>query len=172
MLLIWWNWNAIKPKGPVLVKSSAAAPAPAPAPWLGWISPPYFLADQRLVTTTAADGVPALTLTLDSWLQFVLQSILSDALGLLNPARFSTTPTHDLAGLQATWKQTVTDRIEAYPGTGVGVDRDALAAVYASKQADLMRRINVGGVTIPGNVLVTVYPPNTSLWDAWASMQQ
>lgn len=127
-----------------------------------WRTPPYFTPGPQVeVATTSSSGVPAETLTVDSYLQSMLASTMSFIRGYLNPAYQTGLTSRTAAAIVNNYIITAQGHATAYPSTGVGIDLVALGTTYGNLQVKLMQEIDSG--PLGGK-------PGVSVFDAWTAL--
>lgn len=139
-----------------------------------WLHQPYYAQPpQAFVPTGITDPItgkpivtnsgPAstVTLTVESYLQSMLESTMSYIQGYLNPAFQTGVAVRTAQAIIDNYVATAKQRVVVYPDTTAGADPTALGNQYGNLQVSLMQQIDSGqyGGT-----------PGVSVFDAWTAM--
>lgn len=129
-----------------------------------WILPPFYVAPTpvRELSNTPEDPIPTLVISVESYLQQILQSDLSDPENFTNPnwpSWVSDDKTEQ--GWIQSYIASAADRIARYPMLGVGIKAKKLGEKYGATLVNKLMEIDSG--PYGGK-------PDVSLWDFWLAL--
>lgn len=135
-----------------------------------WLHKPYYVAGPQVFVKSIVKNWPTnvfiTTLTVESYLQSLLASTMSNIAGYLNPDYNTFLSARTPEAIIEDYVQTAINRIEWYPSTGAdingtAIDPVALGTQYGQLQVALMQQINASDADGEDGI---------SLWDSWVAM--